>query len=323
VNEQGLVCGTRRRHAAGDARRDSRRSRYHRFGENSIPSTNIRLEQLDRHIAILTSGPYTVLPLDVLVMRARAGTLPDRAVAITVDDAYRTFMTEGWPRFRKAGLPVTLFVATEPVDNATKRYLTWPEIRRLRDEGVTIGHHSNSHPYLPSLPPERIKAEIDTASERLRTELGAVPPLFAYPYGAWSLAAREAVKTTGFTAAFGQNSGVIHATHDQFTLPRFPLNETYGSDERLRLALDALPLRVTDMTPADPVLNRTEAPHLSFRLLDELPRVSQLYCFSTLSGEKLSIGRNGPHVEIRQTRPFGPGYGRFSCTVPAQGNRFH
>ncbi|HLT76966.1 MAG TPA: chitin deacetylase, partial [Ferrovibrio sp.] len=36
---------------------------YHRFGEDSVPSTNIRLEQFDAHIAELTAGRYSVLPL--------------------------------------------------------------------------------------------------------------------------------------------------------------------------------------------------------------------------------------------------------------------
>jgi peptidoglycan/xylan/chitin deacetylase (PgdA/CDA1 family) len=298
---------------------------YHRFGENSIPSTNIRLEQLDQHIAVLKSGPYSVLPLDELVRRMGEGTLPDRAVAITVDDAYRSFLTEGWPRFRRAGLPVTLFVASEPVDSKVRGYLTWDEIRRLRDEGVAIGHHSHRHPYLPSLDAAGIRHDLATATARFTAELGAVPPLFAYPYGAWSLDARKAVEEAGFATGFGQNSGVMHAGHDPLTLPRFPLNENFGSVERLRQALDALPLRLADIAPADPVLARGQLPALSFTLAEDLPRIAQLNCFSTIAGLKLDVARTGRRVEIRQPQPFGPGYGRLSCTVPAQNapGRFH
>ena len=46
---------------------------YHRFGENSFPSTNIRLEQFDAHIAELASGPYTVLPVTEIVAAIREG----------------------------------------------------------------------------------------------------------------------------------------------------------------------------------------------------------------------------------------------------------
>ena len=40
---------------------------YHRFGENSIPSTNIRLDQFDAHLKELTSGRYNVVPLADIV----------------------------------------------------------------------------------------------------------------------------------------------------------------------------------------------------------------------------------------------------------------
>jgi peptidoglycan/xylan/chitin deacetylase (PgdA/CDA1 family) len=298
---------------------------YHRFGENGIPSTNIRLEQVDQHIAVLKSGAYTVLPLAELVQRMRDNSLPDRAVAITVDDAYRSFLTEGWPRFRRAGLPVTLFVATEPVDSKVRGYLTWDEIRRLRDDGVTIGHHSHRHPYLPSLDAAGIRADLATATARFKAELGTVPPLFAYPYGAWSLEVRQAVQEMGVTAGFGQNSGVMHAGHDPLTLPRFPLNEHFGTVERLRQALDALPLRLSGITPADPVLTRQQLPAMTLTLAEELPRIAQVNCFSTIAGLKVEVSRNGRQVDVRQPQPFGPGYGRLSCTVPAQGpsNRFH
>nr|MBP7066440.1 chitin deacetylase [Ferrovibrio sp.] len=83
---------------------------YHRFGEDRIPSTNIRLEQFEAHLAELTSGQYRVLPLPEIVAKLKKGEpLPDRAVALTADDAYLSIATEGWPRIKKAGLPFTLF----------------------------------------------------------------------------------------------------------------------------------------------------------------------------------------------------------------------
>ncbi len=40
---------------------------YHRFGESEYPSTNTTAEQLDAHIAELTSGAYNVMALDDIV----------------------------------------------------------------------------------------------------------------------------------------------------------------------------------------------------------------------------------------------------------------
>lgn len=99
---------------------------YHRFGENAYPSTNIRLAQFEAHLKELTSGPYMVLPLNTVVDALKSGKLlPDRTVAITIDDAYRSVFTQAWPRLRAAGLTFTLFVATEPVTKAFPDYMTW------------------------------------------------------------------------------------------------------------------------------------------------------------------------------------------------------
>ncbi len=64
---------------------------YHRFGESRYPSTNIRLEQFEAHIEMLQKGGFSVLPLaDIADALEGGGTLPDRAVAITIDDAFRS-----------------------------------------------------------------------------------------------------------------------------------------------------------------------------------------------------------------------------------------
>ena len=46
---------------------------YHRFGEDAHPSTNVRLEQFERQIALLREGGFTVLPLAEIVTSIRSG----------------------------------------------------------------------------------------------------------------------------------------------------------------------------------------------------------------------------------------------------------
>lgn len=58
---------------------------YHRFGEGRYPSTNISMEQFGEHLALLTNGDYTILPLPEIVDKLKSGQLlPDRTVAITI-----------------------------------------------------------------------------------------------------------------------------------------------------------------------------------------------------------------------------------------------
>ena len=87
---------------------------YHRFGEDRVPATNIRLDQFDAHLAYLEMGGFTVWPLSRIVDALQNNTdIPDRTVALTADDAYRSVMTEAWPRLKQRGWTMTLFVATD------------------------------------------------------------------------------------------------------------------------------------------------------------------------------------------------------------------
>src|SRR3546814_15012331 len=114
---------------------------YHRFGEDDLPSTSIRLSQIEAHLAELTSGRYRVMALPEIVARLRAGQpLPQRAVAITIADAALSVYREAWPRLKAAGLPFTLFVSTEPPDRGFSHSMSWPQesdTRRVGKKGVS------------------------------------------------------------------------------------------------------------------------------------------------------------------------------------------
>ena len=294
---------------------------YHRFGESRYPSTNISIEQFEAHLAHLAGGNYTVLKLDDIIVRLRAGELlPDRTVAITIDDAYLSVYTEAWPRLTEAGFPFTLFVASSPIDRELSGYMSWQQIRELQSSGVTIGSQTHTHPHMHRLSDEEVRAEISTSNGRFIEELGLRPELFAYPYGEYSQFVIDAVKDAGFRAAFGQNSGIMHSADDQFQLPRFAFNEAYGTIDRLKLAVDGLPLKVHDLTPEDMVLT-TNPPLYGFTVSEEMSPVSQLRCFSNNHG-KLDVTMLGMRAEIRAPGPLTEPRARINCTMPAVDGRW-
>ena len=296
---------------------------YHRFGEDAFPATNVRLAQFEAHVAELTSGKYNVLPLPAIVAALTAGTrLPDRTVAITVDDAYKSVFTEAWPRLKAAGLPFTVFVATAPVERRLGGFMTWSEIRVLRDAGVTIAAHSHSHAHMARLGDTDARAEIATSNRILRRELGRTPDIFAYPYGEASAATTAIVRASGYAAAFGQHSGVVFRGLDRFYLPRFAINESYGAMQRFRLLLDALPLQARDIVPIDPLVRpHTNPPVFGFTVADAMGDLARLACYS--SQGNASIVRPGGHrIEVRFSEPFAPGRTRVNCTLPVQGARW-
>lgn len=298
---------------------------YHRFGEDKYPTTSVRIEQLEEHIAELTSGKYKVGKLPEVVEALRTGKpLPDRTIVITVDDAFKSVYTEGWPRFRKAGLPFTLFVATKPIDDGLPGSMTWDQIRELHKAGVTIGNHTVTHPHMPRFEPPRNDREIRNSDERFRAELGFSPKLFAYPYGETSLAIRKQVMDAGFTAAFGQHSGVGFHGGDLHYLPRFSMNESYGGIQRFRMAANALPLTVKELTPSNIMLTpETNPPQFGFTVYGRaVPLLSKLTCYVSGQGRARLVMLGPQRVETRMSHAFPPGRARINCTMPALGGRW-
>jgi peptidoglycan/xylan/chitin deacetylase (PgdA/CDA1 family) len=101
-----------------------------------------RLESLERH-------RHTVLPLDEALQRLAADDLPDRAVVLTFDDGMHDFAVQALPVLRNAGYPVTVYLATEPVDSGLPvfpllcAYLLWKAGDRVFDfASIDAGHET-------------------------------------------------------------------------------------------------------------------------------------------------------------------------------------
>ena len=101
---------------------------YHRIAEapalRAMPPelASATPEGLERQIAALAARRPIVSLADVVAARRGERALPDGAVTVTFDDAYRDFADHAWPVFRRLGVPVTLFVATAFPDDADRVY---------------------------------------------------------------------------------------------------------------------------------------------------------------------------------------------------------
>ncbi len=299
---------------------------YHRFGEDNLPSTNIKLDQFDAHIEELKTGGYTVMRLSDVVDRLKSHTpLPEKTVVITVDDAYKSVFTEGWPRLKAAELPLTLFISTDPVDENNPNYMSWDNIRQLQSEGVDIGHHTASHLHMIYEGKETSRADIEKASARFTAELGSVPELFAYPYGEYDPGLKDTVITMGFKAAFAQYSGPAAHWSDLFSLPRFPVNERFGDMNRFRLIAGTRALPVDDITPLDPVITDDKNPPVfGFTVDTTVNGLSAMACYPSHLGRAAELVRpNDNRMEVRFDEPFPRGRNRINCTMPAGDGRWY
>ncbi|MEM9209470.1 MAG: polysaccharide deacetylase family protein [Pseudomonadota bacterium] len=287
---------------------------YHRFGDARFPATNIRTEQLRGHLDFLQANGYHVIPLDRLVAALADGSpLPDKAVVITVDDAFRSVYEVGHPVFRDYGVPYTLFVSTDALDQALADYMSWDQLQELGRAGVTIANHGATHKSM--LAGINVEADIRRGAEALARHVDPLDGVFAYPYGEFDEAVMASLSKLGYRFAFGQHSGAVGRGSAALALPRFPMNETYGAlpDFGTKVSSKALP--VTAVSPSDPAVSVSE-PRITVELGAALQN-EQLTCFVGGQGQvPVDWQASGTAFSVGPVRPLDPGRHRVNCTAP-------
>ena len=278
---------------------------YHRFGEVKYPSTNIKVDQLESHLNYLKDQNFEFIYAKDLLFPDK---LLKKTISITIDDAYLSFYEVGLPVFEKYKIPVTLFLNTENIGG--NNYMSWEQLKEVLNRGVDIQNHTHSHSSLPKLDKIEIINEIEKSQDLIYENLGITPHLFAYPFGESSALVQEIVAQY-FDAAFGQHSGAF-SDDQRYYIPRFPLNENYGSIERIRDASSALPFKNINLEPNDPYLN----PKSKRFVLDAPLGAQGINCYiSDFQGsidKRITILKNKLLIELN--RLPASGRLRFNCT---------
>jgi len=296
---------------------------YHKFDKSKYPSTNITLEQFESHLQEFSKPKYNVKSIDYIIDTIiNDASLPSNTVGISVDDADRSFLDVAWPLLKKSGFPVVLFVSSNTISNNSKNYLSWDEIRLLKNEGVVIGAHSHSHSHFHNLTLKQIKDELKTSNQVFLKELGEIPTLFAYPYGETDEQFIQLLKDYKFKVAFGQHSGIINETSNMYYLPRFSLNEKYGEIERVKFAANSKGLGVYDFIPSNPNI-KENPPYIGFSLLDEkLSKTINCFVFDNKGQVENDLFKFNERIEIRLKRKLNKGRSRLNCTARDQNNNW-
>lgn len=222
-------------------------------GNNAV----IALSQFEEEMAYLAAHKYhTYTMSEAAAMLYNSLPFPDKSVMITFDDGYASNYELAFPILQEYNLKATIaavVISTEQAENggAAKQplpHLTFEQLREMQASGlVEIGSHSyNGHGLIPTGAngstgkffvtkkymaeqgrreteaefAERITQDLRHSKEVLESELGRPIYYFAYPYGAVSSGAVDALKNSGFLVAITTNSGDIYKNSDPLKLNR-------------------------------------------------------------------------------------------------------
>jgi len=299
---------------------------YHNFGDNTPPSTSVTLEQFDRHLEYLSENEYNVWPLEKIVAYLKEKkSLPDRCIAITIDDAFISVYKEAFPRLKGYGFPFTVFVSTEGVERSIKSYLTWEQMREMQMAGAVFASHSHRHDYLIRRHPgesedawiNRVINDIEKSLNLLKEKLGSTSKLFVYPYGEFNIALKQIIRSLGLTG-FGQQSGALWQGSDFAVLPRFPMAGDFADLNQFITKVRSLPLPVISAIPYEPVLPQGELkPVLRLTLAPGEYFPDSLTCYSGGQG-RINVhwlDRDEGIVEIIPNKDLSKGRSRYNCTA--------
>jgi poly-beta-1,6-N-acetyl-D-glucosamine N-deacetylase len=327
----------RQNHRADDGEAGAVVLMYHRFGEDAHPSTSVRLEQFDDHLDYLESGNFSIWPGERVLRHLRTGEpFPDRTVAITIDDAYRSVYEEAFPRLRERGWPFTVFVNSDATDEGLADFMSWDQMREMAAADAHFASHSASHGFLVAREQgeseddwrSRVRADIERGEQRLREELGDAvpddPAMFAYPYGEYDEALRALVREMGFDA-FGQHSGPVGPGADPGALPRFAIAQGFGDAADFRLRVNSRPFPLRSVEPADPtVVDQQNPPVLRLMFSDAELALDRIGCFAGQDDAEIDgIDRDNGVLAVRARGEMPLGRSHYTCTVPAADGRYY
>ncbi len=157
--------------------------------------------------------------------------LPERAVAITFDDGFRSVLEVAFPLLSERGFVATVFCAAGYMGRTYGwagvsgippfELMDWEEARFLADSGWEIGAHTINHARLTELPEQTRLEEIRGGRRILLERVGGEIGAFSYPYGAFDARCAEAAAECGFTSAWTMEPMINALGCNRLTLGRF------------------------------------------------------------------------------------------------------
>ncbi len=188
-------------------------------------------EQFEEHLTALIGRGATFITMSeavAMVLGSYLGPIPDRPVAVTIDDGFPSAYRNAYPLLQRLGVKATLFIYTNAIQ--ATRGLTWEELKEMAHSGlVEIGSHSVSHAY-PFLLRRRLSRssfqgrllwEATHSMELIRLNTGLTVTGFAYPGGQVDETLKEIVRKAGYQWAVSINPSPLTPKSDRYEIPRF------------------------------------------------------------------------------------------------------
>jgi peptidoglycan/xylan/chitin deacetylase (PgdA/CDA1 family) len=166
-----------------------------------------------------------------------------RYVAVTFDDGFKTFYDCALPELEQRAIPAAMFVISDTIgktfgpEGYSEQVMSLEQLRGLPDNLVTIGSHTMSHPFLPSISLDQAKREIMLSRVQLEAQLHRSIALFSFPYGGFNQELVEICQVAGYQRVFSTLPYFAFKESNEFVTGRVRVDPTdWALEFRLKLA---------------------------------------------------------------------------------------
>lgn len=206
---------------------------YHDISDSFSDAYTASATQFASQMEWLYSNGYSAISLS----RLKDSPLPEKAVVITFDDGYASFMDFAFPLLQSYRFKATINIIGNAVGSylpmaGNRPMLSWDEYRYLTAGGIvdlgchTFKLHAFRHRGVLDVPEKMLYDDLKLFQETMKREIGRPSGIIAWPYGFYSRRAMEIATQAGFHCMLTSRRG--------FFGPASPLNEipriSVGSD---------------------------------------------------------------------------------------------
>ncbi len=204
---------------------------YHRISDLSdkerlsplMRDLTVSPADFDRQVRYLVDNGFAPLlarEVEEAVINGRK--LPEKSVAITMDDGYKDNFDQAFPILQKYRVPATIFLVTNTVDTAG--HLSWDDVALMHGRQVGYGSHTVHHYDLPDLSIFQIDYELRESRRVLESRLVETISSVAYPSGRYNQTVVERARAAGYLAGWKKGGGPVQPGAEVYLLPRVRVN---------------------------------------------------------------------------------------------------
>jgi len=207
---------------------------YHSVAPHGSNQTSIQRyfdvapESFQKQLQYLKDNGYTIIALDFLADALEQNILlPPKSIVLTFDDGWENQFKYAYPLLKEYNYTATFFIVTRAIDG--ELFLTWDEVKTMDENGMEIGAHTRTHPYLVGITdPVTLRQEIIGGKSVIENRIGRPIHLFAYPYGYYNDQVIEIVKEAGFKAARGAYYGTYNSLEEIYKLKGVEVTDDFN-----------------------------------------------------------------------------------------------